>query len=156
MLCQEKDDMASFNFIRNQVKRNQLYHSMGNYTTSISYEDVQYAQGRYVIISTLPTTEQKLLIHQTTPCEEEIKCVELAISKKTPIVIYGKHTNDATVQKKYDQIKKLGGNAYVYPGGLFEWLLLQDIYGNDHFKTTSYSPPMDLIKYKPNNILNIL
>jgi len=155
MLCQEKEDLPSFNFIRNQVKRIQLYHSMGNYTTSISYEDVQYAQGRYVIISTLPTTEQKLLIHHTTPCEEEIKCVELAISKKTPIVIYGKHTNDATVQKKYDQIKKLGGNAYVYPGGLFEWLLLQDIYGNDHFKTTSYSPPMDLIKYKPNNILNI-
>jgi hypothetical protein len=130
---------------------------MGNYVTaSVSYEDVQYAQGRHVIISTLPTTEQTVLIHQTIPCDDEIKKVEIAISKKTPIIIYGKHNNDATVQKKYEQIKKLGGHAYMYNGGLFEWLLLQDIYGNEHFKTTFYTKPMDLIKYKPNNILNIM
>lgn len=130
---------------------------MGNYVTNfVSHEDVQYAQLHHVIISTLPTTEQHLLIDKTVPCQEEIKRVELAISKKTPIVIYGRHHNDVTVQKKYDQIKKLGGNAYMYPGGLFEWLLLQDIYGNDHFKTTVYTKPMDLIKYKPNNILNIM
>ena len=130
---------------------------MGNYVTnSVSYEDVQYAQLHHVIISTLPTTEQHLLIDKTVPCHEEIKCVELAISKKTPIVIYGRHNNDVTVQKKYEQIKKLGGNAYMYPGGLFEWLLLQDFYGNEYFKTTTYTKSMDLLKYKPSNILNIL
>ena len=130
---------------------------MGNYILNgASYEDVQYAQRHYVIISTLPVTEQKILIEKTVPCEEEIKCVELAISKKTPIIIYGRHNNDITVKQKYDQIKKLGGNAYVYNGGLFEWLLLQDIYGTEYFKTTFYSSPMDLIKYKPNNILNIM
>ena len=53
---------------------------------------------------------------------------------------------------KYEQIKKLGGNVYLYVGGLFEWLLLQDIYGNDHFQTTNDS--VDLLKYKPPNVLN--
>ena len=132
-------------------------HSMGNYIPNfVSYEDVQYAQLHHVIISTLPSTEQTLLIDKTVSCEEEIKRVELAISKKTPIIIYGRHNNDMTVKQKYDQIKKLGGNAYMYNGGLFEWLLLQDIYGTDHFKTTFYTKNMDLIKYKPNNILNIM
>jgi|LauGreDrversion4_2_1035121.scaffolds.fasta_scaffold01757_6 hypothetical protein len=130
---------------------------MGNYVTnSVSYEDVQYAQLHHVIISTLPSTEQQVLIHKTTPCHEEIKCVEAAILKKTPIVIYGRHHSDPTVQKKYEQIKKLGGNAYMYHGGLFEWLLLQDIYGKEEFQTTWYTKPMDLIKYKPSNILNIM
>ena len=32
-------------------------------------------------------------------------------------------------------------------GGIFEWLLLQDIYGDDQFKTTSRE--LDILKYKP-------
>jgi hypothetical protein len=130
---------------------------MGNYLTNyVSYEDVQYAQARYTIISTFPLNEQDLLIYNTVPCNVEINIVEDAIKKKTPIIIYGKHPNDSTIYDKYKQIKKLGGNAYIYPGGLYEWLLLQEIYGNDDFKTTKYKKPMDLIKYKPNNVLNIL
>ena len=34
-----------------------------------------------------------------------------------------------------------------YPGGVFEWLLLQDIYGNDNFPTTKKE--LDILKYKP-------
>ena len=30
---------------------------------------------------------------------------------------------------------------------MFEWLLLQDIYGNDDFKTTQEE--LDILKYKP-------
>ena len=38
--------------------------------------------------------------------------------------------------KKYDQLIGLGFvNVFIYPGGLFEWLLLQDIYGYDNFPT---------------------
>ena len=33
---------------------------------------------------------------------------------------------------KYEQLIKLGfRNVYIYPGGMFEWLCLQDIYSND-------------------------
>lgn len=120
----------------------------------VSYEDVQ--KGKGCLISTLPTTEQDILIHNTVACHLEINTVEDAIKRKIPILIYGRNVNDPTIYKKYDQIKKLGGVAYIYPGGLFEWLLLQDIYGNDHFKTTTYKKSMDILKYKPNNVLNIL
>ena len=54
--------------------------------------------------------------------------------------------SDDTVFKKYEQLTKLGFlNIHIYPGGLFEWLLLQDIYGNDLFKTTNIEK--DILKF---------
>ena len=35
---------------------------------------------------------------------------------------------------------------------MFEWLLMQDIYGNDDFKTTQEE--LDILKYKPQNALS--
>jgi hypothetical protein len=50
--------------------------------------------------------------------------------------------------KKYLKLQELGfSNIYIYPGGLFEWLCLQDIYGHDSFKTTKQE--IDILKYKP-------
>ena len=43
-------------------------------------------------------------------------------------------------------------NIYVYPGGMFEWLLLQDIYGDDLFQTTSKI--QDILKYKQPSLIN--
>jgi len=121
----------------------------------ISFEDVQYAQEHNrLMISTLPLTAQDMLIFKTTSCHHEINAVEHAIQTKEPILIYGKHCNDETIYTKYNQIKKLGGNVYLYTGGLFEWLLLQDIYGETLFKTSTCVKTLDLIKYKPNNVLN--
>jgi hypothetical protein len=55
---------------------------------------------------------------------------------------------------KYNQLNSLGFyNVYVYTGGLFEWLLLQDIYGEKDFPTTNIE--LDILKYKPNKVLNI-
>jgi len=42
----------------------------------------------------------------------------------------------------------------VYPGGLFEWLLLQDIYGEDNFPTTKKE--MDILRFKGKQIFNKL
>jgi hypothetical protein len=44
-------------------------------------------------------------------------------------------------------------NIFVYTGGMFEWLLMQDIYGKELFPTTKKE--VDLLKYKPNQLLNI-
>ena len=64
------------------------------------------------------------------------------------IIIYGKNTNDQTIEKKYDQICGLGfTHVYLYVGGLFEWLTLQDIYGFDEFPTTK--KVLDILRYKP-------
>lgn len=126
---------------------------MGNYIPNqISYEDVQFAQHTHLIISTLPTSRQQLLIANTVRCDVEIQAVEDAIQHKKPIIVYGLNCNDPTIYKKYDQIKKLGGKVFLYTGGLFEWMLLQDIYGDSHFKTTSTTN--DLLQFKPNNVLN--
>ena len=126
---------------------------MGNALTQrVSFEDVEDAQrGSGVIISVLPETEQEVLIFKTVAIADEIEAVEAAIKQRVPILIYGRNSNDEKVYPKYDQILKLGGTPYVYSGGLFEWLTLQDIYG-DAFRTTARC--LDILKYRPRKILN--
>jgi hypothetical protein len=71
------------------------------------------------------------------------------------IVIYGMNSSDESIVAKYNQLNKLGfTNIYVYVGGLFEWLLLQDIYGDDMFKTTKKE--LDILKFKGKSKLNLL
>ncbi len=113
---------------------------MGNQLTKkVSFQDIQYAQTNEhtIIINTLPEQEQSILIFKTISIASEISQVENAIKLKNNIIIYGKNSNDETIYIKYNQISKLGGLAYIYVGGLFEWILLQDIYGPELFKTTS-------------------
>jgi hypothetical protein len=110
----------------------------------------------YLIINTLLKTEQQCLIINTVPDtnEEEIINRYLKENKNIRIIIYGKHCNDENVNKKYQQLYSLGFyNIYLYLGGMFEWLMLQDIYGKDLFPTTRKE--LDLLKYKPNQTLNI-
>jgi hypothetical protein len=133
---------------------------MGNNQPSkINYEDMQTAIKNpevYLIINTLLKTEQQCLIINTVPDtnEEEIINRYLKENKNIRIIIYGKNCNDENVNKKYQQLYSLGFyNIYLYLGGMFEWLMLQDIYGKDLFPTTRKE--LDLLKYKPNQILNI-
>lgn len=126
---------------------------MGNISSiqKINFEDMQYAiQNNICIINTLPSSNQKCLIKNTISCEDEEATVNRYLSqhsKKQRIIIYGKNNNDVTIFKKYQQLSKLGfSNIYIYVGGLFEWLCLQDIYGNDDFPTTHEE--LDILKYK--------
>jgi len=75
--------------------------------------------------------------------------------KDKNIIIYGKNANDNKSLEKYKQLISLGFvNVYIYCGGLFEWLLLQDIYGEDEFPTTKKE--LDIIKYKPSKLFNVM
>ena len=110
----------------------------------------------YLIINTLVPSEQKCLIVNTTLAEEEELIINryMKENKTIRIIIYGKNCNDESTQKKYQQLLTLGFyNIFIYTGGMFEWLLLQDIYGKDIFPTTKKE--LDLLKYKPNQLLNI-
>ena len=107
-----------------------------------------------LLINTLPPGMQGCLIPGTLPIDEEEVSMNALISvsdgKNREIIVYGKNANDDTVYKKYQQLMGLGfRNVCVYPGGMFEWLLLQDIYGAASFPTTSKE--MDLLKYKPSS-----
>lgn len=135
---------------------------MGNHQTKnvrINFEDMQHAMTthpKYTIINTLPENEQQCLIKHTIPAQQEEVTVNRCIeTRKTycPVIIYGKNTNDLAVLQKHDQLVKMGfTQVYLYPGGLFEWLTLQDIYGKQEFPTTS--DELDLLKYKPHRVLH--
>jgi rhodanese-related sulfurtransferase len=125
----------------------------------INYEDVQYAiKNNYVIINTLAENEQELLISHTIKASQEVEIINGLIKssmKDKNIIIYGKNANDNKSLEKYKQLISLGFvNVYIYCGGLFEWLLLQDIYGEDEFPTTKKE--LDIIKYKPSKLFNVM
>ena len=134
---------------------------MGNTQSikKINYEDMQTIIKNpevYFIINTLPLSEQQCLIVNTTLANDEEIIINkfMKESKSIRIIIYGKNCNDENVNKKYQQLLSLGFyNIFVYFGGMFEWLLLQDIYGKDLFPTTKKE--LDLLKYKSTQLLNI-
>ena len=134
---------------------------MGNIQSiqKINFEDMQFIIKRsdtYLIINTLPENEQGCLITNSILAQHEESTINKYLESGSPkisIIIYGKNANDETAYKKYYQLTKLGfTNVLVYPGGLFEWLLLQDIYGVEEFTTTSRQ--LDLLRYKPRKTLH--
>ena len=124
----------------------------------ISFEDMQHIIANpkeYVIINTLLSNEQHCLIKNTISCQTEEKMINEYLNQydfSPKFIIYGKNTNDETVETKSKQLSGLGfQDVYLYMGGMFEWLLLQDIYGIDEFQTTNKF--LDILYYKPNAIL---
>ena len=106
-----------------------------------------------IIINTLPYNEQDCLIPYTLPfTEEEIiinNIIENGLDNKVKIIIYGRNCNDENVEKKSKQLSSFGFQSiYIYTGGLFEWVLLQDIYGVNEFPTTTVV--LDILKFSPN------
>jgi len=106
-----------------------------------------------IMINTMSLTDQEILICRTTPAKEEETALNHLLdtyqTANVRIVIYGRNSADTSVFVKQGQMRKLGfTHVYVYLGGLFEWLLLQDVYGEDAFPTTGKC--MDILKYSTN------
>ena len=126
----------------------------------INFEDIQFIikhpEG-HLLINTLSNADQICLIINTININNEENVINQYIKqcvKDIKIIVYGKNSNDENIYKKYNQLVSLGFyNVFIYTGGLFEWLLLQDIYGEKEFPTTKLE--MDILKYKPNKGLNI-
>ena len=65
-----------------------------------------------------------------------------------PVIVYGRNSCDPSSEAKQTQLRALGVvDVYIYPGGLFEWLLLQDTYGAEEFPTTN-TGQVDALKYR--------
>jgi rhodanese-related sulfurtransferase len=129
---------------------------MGNTSSSIqkiSYEDIQNSMvdKSVVLINTIDSNNQDCLISYTIPSNKETEVINTMIKKREfdkKIYIYGIHYYDENVLKQYNQLKKIGfRNVYIYFGGIFEWLCLQEIYGLELFPTTRSE--LDILKYKP-------
>ena len=95
---------------------------------------------------------QDCLITNTLPVDKEEQIINGCLSNPNiHIVIYGKNTNDEKIITKYKQLANLGfRNIYIYPGGIFEWLCLQDIYGFEDFPTTKKE--LDILKFKGRSV----
>lgn len=129
-----------------------------------NFEDVQYFikdnNTNKILINTLPDTEQRCLIQKTIVSSVEEKIINDALynNLNIHIIIYGKNSNDQSIYDKYKKLYDLGfHNVYLYIGGMFEWLCLQDIYGEEMFPTTNKE--LDILFYKPkqffvNNLLH--
>ena len=137
---------------------------MGNQVSlvpKVSYEDIQMVVYRNthiphstLIINTLPPSLQHCLIKTTVDIRYEEQIVN-TMNHKNPdimIIVYGKNSNDITILHKYEQLVKLGfTNVHIYTGGIFEWMLLYEIYGKDLFKITRYE--IDILRYRPKSVL---
>lgn len=113
---------------------------------TITYEKIQ--QDNYILITTL--TEIECHIQNTLTPSKEVEYINFCIlkNKQENIVIYGKHYLDSSIYMQYNKLKSLGfDNIYIYPGGIFEWLLLQEVYGLELFPTNKIEK--DILKYKP-------
>ena len=107
---------------------------------------------KFIIINTLPNNKQHCLVANTLSIEQELIFFNKPVFNKN-IVIYGMNDHDQTVLTKYkDLINRGFDNVFVYVGGLFEWLLLQDIYGFDEYPTTNKE--LNILQYQPNNLFN--
>jgi hypothetical protein len=120
----------------------------------ISFEDVQKVisnRNNYIIINTLAPNEQHCLIPNTISYIEEENQINQLMNQydfySKTFVVYGKNCSDESVEKKCKQLRQLGfSNVCCYMGGMFEWLCLQDIYGEDEFPTTTKE--LDILKYR--------
>jgi len=135
---------------------------MGNNTSitkKVNFEDIQEIIQKNkkdcLLINTLDSSNQSCLITKTINIENEEQMINtyLRKNKHIKIIIYDKNAHQTKLFKKYEQLLKLGFiNVFIYPGGLFEWLCLQDIYGKDNFSTTT--DELDILKYKASSLFN--
>ena len=120
---------------------------------NISKDSKELTKNNNILIHVMEKEDQELLIKNTLLIDEEIERINSILSFRkmdVTIVIYGKNTDDISkVIGKYRKLCDMGfSNVYVYLGGLFEWLLLQEIYGNDEIKTNIVCKK-NILDYKP-------
>ena len=131
-----------------------FFTNRDNIYTKANFEYIQTAlqnPKEYIIINTLPALDQTVLISGTIDAFSEENIInEMIYTIDIPdkkVIIYGKNAYDESPYKKYNQLRNLGISAItIYSGGLFEWLLLQDIYGSTYFPTSNKIT--DILKYK--------
>jgi hypothetical protein len=124
----------------------------------VNFENVQdavHSNQVIILVNTMPINEQSCLIKNTVHANDEEQIINDMLFKLTvpdrPVFIYGKNDSDPRVDEKYNNLKKIGvESVYIYKGGMFEWMLLQDIYGKEEFPTTSKL--IDILSFRPAKI----
>ena len=125
----------------------------------IGFEDVLYAikhPSQFIIINTLANNEQEHLIQNTVDAgreEEEVMGLLTNASIDKKVIVYGRNMLDESVERKLKQLLNLGiGGVWIYRGGLFEWCLLHEVYGEE-FGFLYRKIPRDILRYRPCRVI---
>lgn len=120
----------------------------------VGFDALSQASMHYILINTLPADQQDCLITGTLTAEQEERAINDALTKYVAgappfeCIIYGANCCDLSPDKKRKQLLDLGfglKEVKIYRGGMFEWMLLQDIYGPAKFATTRKE--LNILKY---------
>ena len=134
---------------------------MGNSLSlsKLNFEDIQFIINNQstLLINTLNINKQKCLIKGTLTADCEVETLNSYLNQgkaDVRIIIYGENSSDDSIIKKFKQLTSLGfTNVHVYTGGMFEWMLLQDIYGSELFPTTLKEE--DILQFKGKKTLGL-
>ena len=132
------------------MKYNEKPHNL------VGFEDIKHVikagATKYILINTF---EQDIIIHGTISSEREEIVIDAQLNDYTkpdiPIIIYGRNSCDDSVDSKEKQLRELGiDDIFVYRGGIFEWLLMGDVFGTDEFPIIKHGTgTVDILKYAP-------
>ena len=130
-------------------------------TIIIGFEDVKKAiHKKYILLNVLPNNMQSVLIKGSLTIDSEEQVINEMINNynvpDAPVIVYGFNGGDTKVQEKCQQLRGLGlSDVYVYSGGLFEWLLLNELYGDEEFPVeNSDGKRIDILKYRQLSVLS--
>jgi hypothetical protein len=101
-------------------------------TIPITFMNMHGKKGDIPLIEgTLPPEQEEAYINELIDNLDTVALGDLLI------IIYGQNAMDKTAMEKARQLSALGFlSVCVYSGGMFEWCLLQDVYGNKEFPIT--------------------
>ena len=122
---------------------------MGNGISNlINFESLKEMQKEGATIIHTMDENEKVLIFGTVVAEKESEKINKMMSKndyEKDIIIYGRNCHEyEKLVKKHKQLASLGfKNIFIYLGGMFEWLLLQDVYGQSQFPTEKKGEILD-------------
>ena len=110
---------------------------------------------KYIVIHTLNSEYQDSIIPGTVQDTREESIINEMLTRidipDKPIIVYGKNARDETPVTKVNQLKSLGfRDISIYSGGMFEWLLLNEVYGSNEFpvENRSRNKIHDIWKYR--------
>jgi len=122
---------------------------MGNGISNlVNFEKLKEMQKEGATMIHTMDESEKVLILGTVVAEKETEKINNMMSKndyEKDIIIYGRNCKEyEKLVKKQKQLTSLGfKNVHIYLGGMFEWLLLQDVYGTKEFPTEKKGEILD-------------
>ncbi len=135
-----------------------MFTSMGTSQSSINYAnycDIQNAvRSGKTVVHIMDVSDETILIKGTLTAYQEVEKINLWISNgafDNEIYIYGYSNADFNkLLQRHKQLLGLGFHkVYIYFGGMFEWLLLRDVYGATEFPLDGLikGAMVDILKY---------